>query len=245
MVLGLTTARRAGLLALATGVGAALLLHGSGTPPVFDGIIVPPSPYHWQSPPPDLRSGNVAPSPGENTFPVHNGQVGGGSVQTGDGQVIIFFGVGLFQVSSSAQSVRCTVTPMTNPPAAPSGSQIRGNVYQIGCVEQPNGATLKANGSYHLTLRYPTGPFKEIQVYDGSAWHPLATTQASGGNPFAGAVPTEFGDFAAAAPAGLRGPGILDFLGRYVEFYGILLFVILFGVIAILQEIRRRRKIRS
>jgi hypothetical protein len=30
-------------------------------------------------------------------------------------------------------------------------------------------------------------------------------------------------------------------LGRYAPFYGILAFVILFGVIAVVQEVRRRR----
>lgn len=91
-------------------------------------------------------------------------------------------------------------------------------------------------------MRYPTGPFKQIQYYDGNAWHGLETTQASGGNPFAGATPSGFGDYAATAPAGAQGPSILAFLGRYLEFYGILAFVIVFGVIAIVQEVRRRRK---
>ena len=234
--------RLVGVTALLVGVVAALLLHGHGPmPPVFDGIPQPVSPYHWQSPPPDLRSGNVRPQPGEAIFPARNGQVAGGSVQTGDGQVVIYFGVGLLQASSSAQSVHCTVTPMGNPPAPPAGAQIRGNVYQIGCTEQPSGAQLQATGTYHLTLRYPTGAFQEIQYYDGTAWHALATTNP-GGNPFAGATPTSFGAFAATAPAGAEVPGILAFLGRYLEFYGIILFVIIFGVVALIQEVRHRRK---
>jgi len=241
----MTAARKAGIAALAVGVMAALLLHGRGSaPPVFDGIVVPPAPYHWESPPPDLRAGNTPPSPGEATFPVQNGQVAGGSLQTSDNQVVLYFGVGLLKVSSSAQSVRCTVTPITSPPAAPAGAQTRGNVYQIGCVEQPGGAALQANGTFHLTLRYPPGPFQEIQMYDGTIWHALPTTKAPGGDPYAGAVPSAFGDFVATAPAGAQGPGILSFLGRYVEFYGILAFVIVFGVIAVIQEIRRRRKAR-
>ncbi|MDQ6883083.1 MAG: hypothetical protein M3077_02425 [Candidatus Dormibacteraeota bacterium] len=242
----MTRTRRAGLIAIVAGVLASLVVHGRGAaPPVFDGIITPPSPYHWQSPPPELRAGNVPPSPGDATFPVHNGQVAGGSLQTGDAQVVIYFGVGLFKLSDSAQSVRCRVTPLANPPPAPAGVQIRGNVYAIGCVEQPVGTALPAVGTFSLTMRYPSGPFREIQVYDGTAWHALPTTQVGGGNPFAGARPAAFGDFAATAPAGAKGPGLLDFLGRYLEFYGIILFVILFGVIAIIQEVRRRRKIKG
>jgi hypothetical protein len=91
-------------------------------------------------------------------------------------------------------------------------------------------------------MRYPSGPFKQIEYYDGSSWHALQTTQASGGNPFAGATPSAFGDYAATAPNGAQGPSIFTFLGRYLEFYGILAFVIVFGVIAIMQEVRRRKK---
>ena len=239
----MTRQRRVGVLSLALGIFAVLLLHGHTTvPPVFDGIVVPPSPYHWESPPPELRSGNVQPSGGESTFPVHNGQVSGGSLQTGDAQVVIYFGVGFLNASSSAQSVRCTVTPLASPPAPPPGTQIRGNVYRFQCVEQPSGAALTPHGSFRLTMRYPTGPFKQIDYYDGTSWHPLETTQASGGNPFAGAAPTAFGDYAATAPAGARGPSIFTFLGQYVEFFGIVAFVIVFGVIAVVQEVRRRRR---
>jgi len=231
------------MLALLLGMLAALLLHGrTVAPPVFDGIAVPPSPYHWESPPSDLRSGNVQPSGGESIFPVHNGQVAGGSLQTADAQVVIYFGVGFLNVSPSAQSVRCTVTPLANPPPPPAGTQIRGNVYSFQCVELPSGAPLTTHGTFHLTLRYPTGPFKQVEYYDGTSWQGLETTQASGGNPFAGATPSNFGDYAATAPAGARGPDILTFLGRYVEFYGIIAFVIVFGVIAIIQEVRRRRR---
>jgi len=46
---------------------------------------------------------------------------------------------------------------------------------------------------------------------------------------------------ATAAPTGAPGPSIFSDLGRYVEFYGILAFVIIFGVIAVIQEVRRRR----
>ncbi|HEV2012361.1 MAG TPA: hypothetical protein VGR77_00530, partial [Candidatus Dormibacteraeota bacterium] len=50
-----------------------------------------------------------------------------------------------------------------------------------------------------------------------------------------------FGEYAASAPIGAPGDSIFAALGRYVEFWGILGFVIVFGVIAIVQEVRRRR----
>ncbi len=56
------TARRMGLAALALGLAAAALLHGRvAGPPIYDGIIVPPEPYRWQLPPPNLAAGNKPP----------------------------------------------------------------------------------------------------------------------------------------------------------------------------------------
>ena len=173
------TARRAGLAALTLGLIAAALLHGRmAIPPVYDGIIVPPEPYRWESPPPNLAAGNKPPLPGDVTLPIQNGQVAGGGVQTGDNQVVIYFG---------------------------------------------------------------PGAFKEIQFNDGTGWRPLPTLTAPGGDPYASVNAPGFGEYAASAPGGAAGPTISSDLGRYLEFFGILAFVILFGAIAIFQEIRRRR----
>jgi hypothetical protein len=95
--------------------------------------------------------------------------------------------------------------------------------------------------SYHLTLRFPPGAFKEIQFNDGNGWRALPTLTAPGGDPYASVNAPGFGEYAATAPSGAAAPGIFSNLGRYLEFYGILGFVILFGAIAVFQEIRRRR----
>ncbi|HXN00756.1 MAG TPA: hypothetical protein VN973_02575, partial [Candidatus Dormibacteraeota bacterium] len=164
----MTRGRRAGLAALALGLAAAAVLHGRlAGPPVYDGIIVPPDPYRWESPPPNLRAGNKAPLPGEATLPVANGQVAGGGVQTGDNQVVIYFGAGTFKAPAGTQTVKCTIAPDPNPPAPPTGVEIRGNVYRIGCVAQPAGTPVTLVSSYHLTLRFPPGAFNEIQYNDG------------------------------------------------------------------------------
>ena len=235
--------RRAGLAALAFGLLAAALLHAGGSPPIFDGIIVPPEPYRWESPPSNLRSGNKPPLSGEATFPVTNGQTAGGGVQTGDNQVIMFFGPGAFTAAAGAQSVTCSIKPDANPPPAPSGVDIRGNVYRVDCVAQPGGGPVTVASTYHLTLRFPPGAFKEIQYDDGTSWRTVTTLQAPGGDPYASVNAPGFGEYAATAPTGAQSSdSIFNALGRYVEFYGILAFVILFGVIAVIQEVRRRRK---
>jgi len=237
------TTRRAGVAALVLGLVAAALLHARvGAPPLYDGIIVPPEPYRWESPPPDLRAGNKPPLSGEATLPVLNGQVAGGGVQTGDSQVVMYFGPGAFKAPAGATSVKCTIAPDPNPPAPPAGVEIRGNVYRVTCVGQPGGQPVTVVSSYHLTMRFPPGAFKEIQYYDGSSWRALPTLRAPGGDPYASVNAPGFGEYAASAPTGAPGPSIFSDLGRYAEFYGILAFVIIFGAIAIIQEVRRRRQ---
>jgi hypothetical protein len=237
------TARRTGLAALVVGLAAAALLHGRvAVPPVYDGIIVPPEPYRWESPQPNLRAGNKPPLPGETTLPVLNGQVAGGGVQTGDSQVVIYFGPGTFKAPAGATGVKCTVVPDPNPPAPLAGTEIRGNVYRITCAGEPGGGPVTVVTTYHLTMRFPPGAFKEIQYYDGSSWRVLPTQRAPGGDPYASANAPGFGEYAATAPTGAPGESVFTTVGRYAPFYGILAFVLIFGAIAIIQEVRRRRR---
>ena len=241
----MTRTRRAGVAALALGLAAVALLHARlSAPPVYDGIAVPLEPYRWESPPPNLRAGNKPPLSGEATLPVLNGQVAGGGVQTDDNQVVIYFGPGTFKAPAGTQTVKCTIAPDPNPPPAPAGVDIRGNVYRIGCVAQPGGAAVTLASTFHLTLRFPPGAFKEIQVNDGSGWRALTTLRTPGGDPYASVNAPGFAEYAATAPTGAAAPSdsIFSILGRYAEFYGILAFVIIFGVIAIVQEIRRRNR---
>ena len=236
------TARRAGFLALALGLTAAALLHGRiAAPPIYDGIIPPPEPYRWESPPPNLAAGNKPPQPGETTLPVQNGQVAGGGVQTDDNQVVIYFGPGAFKAPAGATGVKCTITPEPNPPAPPAGIDIRGNVYRIACVGDPGGGPVTVVSAYHLTMRFPPGAFKEIQYDDGTGWRPLRTLTAPLGDPYASVNALGFGEYAATAPTGATAPSAFSDFGRYLEFFGILAFVILFGAIAVFQEVRRRR----
>ena len=225
---------------LVAGLLIATLIHGRDAPPIYDGIGPPIEPYRWESPPPNLRAGNQPPLPGEATLPVVNGQVAGGTVKTGDGQVVLFVTQGAFREPQGSTSVTCTIVPDPNPPAAPAGVEIRGTVYRVACTAQPGSVPVTVVPTYHLTLRFPPGAFKEIQYYDGSAWRPLPTLLAPGGQPYASVNAPGFGEFAATAPIGAPGESIFAVIGRYLEFWGILVFVVLFGAIAVIQELRRR-----
>lgn len=220
---------------------AAVLQRWSPSPPVYDGLVLPQQPYDYVSPPPSLASSNVKPSFGEATFPVQNGKVAGGGVETDDRQAIAFFGLDSIHVSPSAVSVKVRIDPVTNPPAWPPGWQIHGNVYRFSAAEQPNGAPATVT-SYQITLRFPPGPFQSLWFYDGTNWHELASKRAPNGDPFAGATLTAFGEVGAGAPLGAQGDSIFTVLAHFAESYGLLAFIIVFGVIAIVQEIRRRRK---
>ena len=237
-----------GIGALVLGLAVAFLLHGRiAAPPVYDGIAIPLQPYNYESPPPSVRNGNKPPESGEATLPIQNGQVAGGGVQTGDAQVIMYFGPGAFKAPPEATSVKCTITPVANPPPPPSGQVIQGNVYNIGCAAQPGGGPVTLSSTFHLTLRLPPGRTNDIQYYDGQSWHKLNTLFAPSGDPYGSVNAPAFGQYAAMVRSGAQGSGgnLFADLGRYLEFYGIIAFVIIFGVIAIIQEVRRRRSQRS
>ena len=240
------TARRLGLLALLLGVVGAAMLHGIGVPPVYDGISVPPAPYRYVSPPPNLASGNQPPLSGETTLPAPGGCVAGGGVQTEDAQVITFWGPCTLRAPSGASSVKCTITPVQNPPSAPPGIEIRGNLYSINCVGQPGNGPVKLTSTFHLTLRIPPGTVNDIRYWDGQTWHNLTTLFAPGGDPYASVNAPGFGEYAAMARNGAStSNSIFSDLSRYLEFFGILALVVIFGVIALVQEIRRRRQLRA
>jgi hypothetical protein len=177
------------------------------------------------------------------TLALAKGQVAGATLGTDDNQAAIYFGPGTFKAPAGTQTVKCTIAPDPNPPPPPPGVDLRGNVYRIGCVAQPGGAPLTLASTYHLTLRFPPGAFKEIQLNDGSGWRALTTLRSPGGDPYASVNAPGFGEYAATAPVGATAPAesIFTVLGRYAEFYGILALVIIFGLIAIVQEVRRRR----
>ena len=237
--------RRFGLIALVLGLVAAAMLHGIGAPPIYDGIIVPPAPYRYESPPPNLANGNQPPLSGQSTLPAPGSKVAGGGVTTDDQQVITFWGPGTFRVAAGATAAQCTIVPLANPPSPPSGVEIRGNVYRISCVGQPGNSPVTVNNSFDLTLRTPPGAANDIRYYDGQSWRNLTTLFAPGGDPYASVHAPGLGDYAVMARNGASAStSIFSELSRYLELFGILALVVIFGVIALVQEFRRRRQLR-
>ncbi|HYM51219.1 MAG TPA: hypothetical protein VET65_11710 [Candidatus Limnocylindrales bacterium] len=236
--------RQAAAATLGLGLLLAALLHGvSSAPPLYDGLPLPQAPYDYCNPPASLRSSNKPPDKGQATFPVQNGQVLGGGVQTlPDAQVVVFIGVDALRGPAGTSAVVVSIDPVCqNPPPPPAGGQILGNVYRISAVALPGKQPVSIGAPYRITIRYPSGNVRDVELYDGSSWHPLRSTLAPSGNPYVGAVVPSLGEVAvighSAAPDSL-----LTVITRYLEGFGVLALVIIFGIIALVQEIRRRRK---
>jgi hypothetical protein len=231
------TPQRAGWIAVIAGLILTGLLHPRFGPPMYEGAVGPEAPYRYVNPPGDLAASNQPALSGQTTLPVQNGEVQGGGVQTSDGQVLVYFGLGALRAASGAQTITLRIDPVTDPPPPPAGSQIRGNVYRIAATVDPGGAAPIIVRGYNVSMRYPPGPFTELQLYDGSTWHPLRSAIV-GGRPYAGATATAFGEMAATA----KPSGWLTTVLAVLESYGLLAFIIVFGGIAVAQEIRRRRR---
>lgn len=231
-----------GWTAIVLGLVLVMLLHWQqrAGPPLYDGLPLPQAPYRYVSPPPNLKSSNEPPLSGEKVLPIRDGRVSAGTVATGDNQAVAFFATGSLQAGSDAQSVKVRIEPDPSAPPAPAETVIHGNVYRIVAVGQPGGAPARVAKAFHATLRYPPGPFQELQFYDGTAWRPLPT-RLDPANPYATAVLSELGEVAATAPVGAKPLSFLTVLLRMVRAYGVIAIVLAFGLVVVTQQIRRRR----
>jgi hypothetical protein len=156
--------------------------------------------------------------------------------------VVVTFGSGAVQAVAGATSVVCGIEPIRRPPPPPAGAEIQGNVYQLGCLGLPGSTGVSVPDHFVARLRYPPGPFDQIQFYDGQRWQPLATTNDPGGNPWARASLRSFGDIAATARPSDPWASMLAALRQRPEVAVLLALVIVFGVTGLILEIRRRRK---
>jgi hypothetical protein len=133
--------RRLGLLGLAA-IGY-LVAAWMVAPGFYDGF-GPPQPYNWTCPPPQAGA-NGPPGSGHFVIRVINGKSEPSSAYTNDGQIVIGFLPGAFDVSGKT-SIAVDVTPLPTCPQ-PKGLRFVTNVYQIT-------ADAPLVMSSNLTLRY-------------------------------------------------------------------------------------------
>jgi hypothetical protein len=113
------------LLAAASGVY--LIAAWMVAPGFYDGFA--PQPYNWTSPPPQAAAGNLQPRPGHLVIKVIDGVSDANSAFTEDGQVVIGFLPGAFNVTGKT-SVTVDITPESTFPT-PTGLHFATNVYLI------------------------------------------------------------------------------------------------------------------
>ncbi|HET9782176.1 MAG TPA: hypothetical protein VFR33_10390 [Candidatus Dormibacteraeota bacterium] len=131
------------LALLAVAVIAYVVAAWMVAPGFYDGF-GPPQPYNFTCPPPQAGA-NSQPGSGHFVFKVISGKSDAGSAYTDDGQIVIGFLPGAFDITGKT-SITVDVTPLPTCPQ-PKGLRFVTNVYQI-TADAP--LVLSSN----LTLRY-------------------------------------------------------------------------------------------
>ena len=133
------------LAPLAAAAVAYVLAAWPAPPGFFDGF-APPAPYHWVSPPPELKSSNRAPTSGQATISVRNGSTEAGHVFTIDQQAAVTFPSQSFEAPPNGGSVTLEIKPVPSYPDF-RGIVPAGNVYLVS-------ASTRLISPVVVTLRY-------------------------------------------------------------------------------------------
>lgn len=158
--------RRARLLVLSA--IAYIVAAWSVAPGFYDGF-TPPQPYNFVCPPPQAGA-NAQPSPGHLTIKIINGSSDPNSAFTDDGQLLIGFLPGAFDVTGKS-SVNVTITPVS-PCPKPTGLRLVTNTYLITAdaplVKSANlvmrYSNLSQDPSYIYRASSQDGPWTRIDV---------------------------------------------------------------------------------
>jgi hypothetical protein len=249
-------------LAILVGGGVVLALYLSGAMvsgqlspldrrPLLDGFASAP-PYRWVSPPPGFVSGNEPPSSGSVTLKLGtNGSVGG-VVSTQDLQVTVIFKDGAFHSKAGATGVDVVVEPLDPATlgALPTGLTVVGNAYRVRAdVAGASGPAPALGATADLSIVYPalahagiTPPEHVILASsDGSAWHRIPTSDASGVLTAAATIDA-LGDFVVGEPTSAIAPARAPATRSYLPFIvgGIGLLLLLLSSPRIVSHLRRR-----
>lgn len=162
-------------LALALAAAAYVLAAWLVAPGFFDGF-APAAPYHWVSPPPDLRNSNQAPSGGKTTIGFQNGAAQAGHLYTADQQAAVTYPSQSFAVPPAGTPLTLEIQPVgTYPPLG--GIMPAGNVYLVT-------VSTRIISPVVITLRYgsqQSGPPNDIFAADTatSTWRTLGSVNSS------------------------------------------------------------------
>jgi hypothetical protein len=169
--------------------------------PLLDGI-GPPQPYRWVNPPPDLASGNQAPSSGAFHVPLDAGGSRPEVFVTSDNQVTVVVPKQAFDKNPGQIEVALTVDPVDPATLSSPGTHLNifGNAYLLEATYQPSGEDAALVLPLDAILLYPVTPNLHAAVHqlytspDGKVWtaqegsDSLAQQQAEGPMPTLGYV---------------------------------------------------------
>jgi hypothetical protein len=150
--------------------------------PLLDGFI-PPAPYRWVDPPPELANANLPPASGETRIPIGPKGSAAAFFATGDAQVTLNVPKGAFPAHQGGKAVVMTIEPVD--PASigslPGRLSVKGNVYLIVATYQPTGDRAhQLDASIVAILTYPAlsndlGNHTLVVSPNGKRWERIKT----------------------------------------------------------------------
>lgn len=150
--------------------------------PLLDGII-PPLPYRWVTPPPELADSNLPPASGRSRIPI--GPKGSQPVfmATDDAQVTLNAPKGAIPAHPGSEAVVMTIEPVDPASAGslPGHLTIKGNVYVITATYQPGGDRVRPlDAAIVAIVTYPAltndlGTHTLVVSPDGKRWTQIKT----------------------------------------------------------------------
>jgi hypothetical protein len=150
--------------------------------PLLDGF-VPPAPYRWVDPPPELASTNLPPASGKGSITIGPQGSEAAFMATDDAQVTLNAPKRAFPPRPGSKAVVMTIKPVD--PASvgplPGRLSVTGNVYLIAATNQPTGdRARRLDTSMVAILMYPSlsndlGNHTLVVSPDGKRWKRIET----------------------------------------------------------------------
>ena len=165
---------------LAAAAAAYIVAAWSVAPGFYDGF-APPQPYNFVCPPPQAGANNQ-PSSGQLTIKVINGVSDANSAFTDDGQLVIGFLPGAFDVTGKTE-IHITITPVTPCPNPPT-LHFATNAYQITAdaplVKSANlvmrYSNLAPDPSYIYRSDSADGPWTQLTIQQQAQLYTISTS---------------------------------------------------------------------
>jgi hypothetical protein len=187
--------------------------------PLLDGFI-PPAPYRWVDPPPELANSNLPPVSGKTRIPIRPQGSAAAFFATDDAQVTLNVPKVAFPARPGSDAVLMTIAPVD--PASvgplPGRLSVKGNVYLIAATYHPTGdRAQRLEASIVAILTYPSlsddlGDHTLMVSPDGKRWKRIktqdqhATKQVTGRLRSLGYLGVASTPLLSSGPGGIRPP---------------------------------------